>query len=150
MKRFFSILPNVALLTIAAALFLYGFHRLVVYGAAGGIGDGLRSIGIGASLVVFASIIDFKGKQEMKATNPGFDVLIKLASLAVHITEYFDNIPGGAASAYDAAPFDVAAMRQSLDDADVIAWLQSMDKLALLPKKRSSPPYPPPAPAKKG
>lgn len=84
----------------------------------------------------------------MKATNPDFGVLIKVGSLAVHIAEFFDNIPGGAASLYEAARFDVSAMRTLLDDAEVIEWLQAMDKLALLPKKRTAPAYPP-APAPK-
>lgn len=71
---------------------------------------------------------------------PPLEVLAKLGSLAVHIEEFLDNIPGGAVSLYEDARFDVADMRRLLEDKAVQEWRASMDALALLPKKRTCQP----------
>lgn len=88
--------------------------------------------------------METKTKKEVKRAmqdaaekfQPPLEVLVKLGSLAVHVEEYFDSIPGGAASVYPAAGFDVAAMRTLLNDAGVMEWRARMDSAALLPKKR--------------
>lgn len=65
---------------------------------------------------------------------PDLATLVNLGSLAVHIEEFLDNIPGGGASLYEAARFDVAAIRTSLDQ--IAPWREAMDAAAYLPKKR--------------
>jgi hypothetical protein len=73
-----------------------------------------------------------KAKAEVPPTDavmkPDLDVLVALGSLAVHIEEFL--APGG-------HQFDKVAMEQCLNNPKVKAWLQGMDKLAFLPKKRS-------------
>lgn len=54
-------------------------------------------------------------------------LLVKLGSLAVHVDEYLSP---------DGHPFDLEAIRQILNDAEVTDWLAEMDKLAFLPRKR--------------
>lgn len=58
---------------------------------------------------------------------PSASVLIKLGSIAVHIDEMLS--PKG-------HEFDRPALDTVLYDPEVKEWLASMDKLALLPKKR--------------
>lgn len=58
---------------------------------------------------------------------PSATLLCKLGSLAVHMDEMLS--PGGHS-------FDIEAIRGLLNDVEVREWLKSMDKMALLPKKR--------------
>lgn len=58
---------------------------------------------------------------------PNAGLLCKLGSLVVHVDEAIR--PGG-------HELDVAAMKGILRDPEVIAWLDDMDGLALLPVKR--------------
>jgi hypothetical protein len=69
--------------------------------------------------------------------HPSATVLTHLGSLIVHLEEFLDSIPGGAASLYSAASFDVAAIRSSLNSKEVEEWREGMKRLALLPVKRS-------------
>lgn len=59
---------------------------------------------------------------------PSVSVGVKLASLAVHADELLS--PGGHA-------LDAEAIRGLLDDAEVVAYLDKLRPLALLPVKRS-------------
>lgn len=58
---------------------------------------------------------------------PNLSTLVKLGSIAVHADEALG--PGG-------HHYDLTALRTLLSDPEVVEWLDSMDKLALLPKKR--------------
>lgn len=62
--------------------------------------------------------------------NPSPSLLCKLGSIAVHADEATE--PGG-----HVHHFDVGAIRALLSDAEVGPWLAAMDRLALLPKKRT-------------
>jgi hypothetical protein len=61
---------------------------------------------------------------------PKTTLLVKLGSIAIHVEEMveedFKNIK-----------FDMPAVKSALYDPEVKAWLADMDKLALLPAKRS-------------
>jgi len=67
-------------------------------------------------------------------TTLSLSLLVKLGSVAVHVDEFLSA---------DGHPFDRAALEQLLRDSEVAEWLAAMDKLALLPKKRSAPPEKP-------
>lgn len=58
---------------------------------------------------------------------PSAELLVKLGSLIVHADEAMT--PGGHS-------FDVEAFRGLLQDPEVVAWLEAMQALALLPVKR--------------
>jgi hypothetical protein len=58
---------------------------------------------------------------------PGAGLLCKLGSLAVHVDEALS------ANGHD---LDIQACRGILKDPEVIAWLDGMDGMALLPVKR--------------
>lgn len=58
---------------------------------------------------------------------PTATLLIKLGSLAVHAEEFLS--PNG-------HPFDRTSVYMLLNDPEVAEWLQQMDKMAFLPKKR--------------
>lgn len=59
--------------------------------------------------------------------NPPITVLIKLGSIAVHADELIS--PKG-------HEFDKIALSSLLSDPELIKWLEEMDKMAFLPKKR--------------
>ena len=61
-----------------------------------------------------------------RLTELDLTLLVKLGSIAVHADEL--TSPGG----HD---FDRVAMRQLIEDPDVVAWVKAMG--ALLPRKRS-------------
>lgn len=58
---------------------------------------------------------------------PSATLLIKLGSLVVHADEFHSS---------DGHKFDKVAFDQLLKDPEVVAWMQAMDKMAFLPKKR--------------
>jgi hypothetical protein len=62
--------------------------------------------------------------------NPSVALLAKLGSILVHVEEYLSP---------DGSPFDRAAIDAGLNDAELRAWLAGMDRLTLVPKKRSKP-----------
>lgn len=62
------------------------------------------------------------------ALKPSAQLLIKLGSLVVHYQEL--TSPGG-------HPFDQDAINTILADPEVKAWFAEMDRLVLLPKKRT-------------
>lgn len=66
-------------------------------------------------------------KPQPDAFRPSVSVLVKLGSIAVHVDEMLSP---------DGHSFDRTALEQLLIDPDVKAWLESMDKLAMIPKKR--------------
>lgn len=59
---------------------------------------------------------------------PSTSLLVKLGSIAVHTQELM--APGR-------HEYDISALGTLFQDADVIEWIASMDKMAFLPKKRS-------------
>ena len=63
----------------------------------------------------------------MKALKPTPMLLCKLGSIAVHADEMLSA---------DGHEFDRVALMQLMADADVKAWLQEMDDMAMIPKKR--------------
>lgn len=63
-----------------------------------------------------------------EALNPPASVLCKLGSIAVHAEEMMSD---------DGHAFDRHAIQSLLDDREVKAWLAEMDRLALLPVKRT-------------
>lgn len=63
--------------------------------------------------------------------SPDVRTLAKIGSLLVHVQEAMEE--GG-------HWFDVAAVKSLLNEPDVREWIVAMDKLALLPKKRSASP----------
>jgi hypothetical protein len=65
---------------------------------------------------------------KMSALNPPPHVLAILGSIVTHIQEW-DSASGH--------PFDIHAIRALLEDGDLKRWLAEMDKLAMIPKKRS-------------
>ena len=65
------------------------------------------------------------------ALKPGASLLVKLGSIAVHVEELIS--PAG-------HEFDKAAIQTLLNDVEVKSWLEEMDALAFLPKKRNAPP----------
>lgn len=58
---------------------------------------------------------------------PTVTLLVKLGSLLVHVEEGIS--PQG-------HPFDACAVNGLLNDPEVVAWKEQMDKMAFLPKKR--------------
>lgn len=62
--------------------------------------------------------------------NPNTTLLCKLGSIVRHAQEL--TSPGG-------HEFDAIALSNLLDEADVVAWMQDMDRLALLPVLRTTP-----------
>lgn len=65
----------------------------------------------------------------MDIKQPSMQLLIKLGSLIVHYEEYISN---------KGHQFDKIAIDSLRQDAEVIEWMDEMDKLALLPQKRES------------
>lgn len=65
----------------------------------------------------------------MNAEEPPFSVLIKLGSIIRHFEE---------GTGPDGHEFDLGTAKSLMEDAEVREWLGAMDKLALLPVKRSS------------
>lgn len=59
---------------------------------------------------------------------PDAGLLCKIGSVVVHAEEAIS--PGG-------STFDVEAIKSLLSDPAVRSWLEAMDAMALLPKKRS-------------
>lgn len=66
----------------------------------------------------------------MNELAPPVTVLVKLGSIAVHADEMLS--PGG----HD---FDRVALHGLLSDPEVVEWLAGMDRMAMVPKKRSAP-----------
>jgi hypothetical protein len=64
-----------------------------------------------------------------EALNPPTTLLIKLGSLIVHLQEW--SSPG----AHD---FDKVSIDTLLSDPEVVAWLETMDRAAFLPKRRDA------------
>ena len=60
-------------------------------------------------------------------TNLTPSLLTKLGSVVVHIEEFFST---------EGKPVDKAAIESLIDDNEIQSWLEEMDKLSLLPKKR--------------
>jgi hypothetical protein len=58
---------------------------------------------------------------------PPVTVLIKLGSIAVHTDEY---------TGPDGHPYDLTVIKGLLDDPEIKEWIELMDKMAFLPKKR--------------
>lgn len=65
---------------------------------------------------------------EEDVLKPELDILVKLGSLAVHVEEMFSP---------NSHLFDKRAIETILQDEKLQNWLQSMNKLALLPVKRN-------------
>jgi hypothetical protein len=61
---------------------------------------------------------------------PSPALLCKLGSIVVHADE-------GTSS--ERHHFDLIALKELLFDQEVVAWLNAMDKLAMIPQKRRSP-----------
>ena len=59
---------------------------------------------------------------------PPAGVLIKIGSALIHAQEFLE--PGG-------HPFDKQTFDTLMADVEVVAWVEEMNALALLPKKRS-------------
>lgn len=59
---------------------------------------------------------------------PDLPVLIALASIAVHVDEF--TTPG------QGHPFDLEAIKSLLSDPALKSWMEKMDSMAFLPKKR--------------
>lgn len=59
---------------------------------------------------------------------PQVTLLVKLGSIAVHADEFLS--PGG-------HEFDHVALHLLLRDPEVVEWLAEMDRMAMVPKKRS-------------
>jgi len=66
-------------------------------------------------------------KAKADPLKPSATLLCKLGSIVVHVDEMLS--PGGHG-------FDIEAIRGLLKDVEVAEWLKSMDKMAMLPKKR--------------
>ena len=64
---------------------------------------------------------------------PSESCAIKLASLVRHADELIDAIHSGDDHGAD---FDIASIRSLLSDHEVMAYMISLDRLALLPVKR--------------
>lgn len=64
----------------------------------------------------------------MNELAPPVTVLVKLGSIAVHADEMLS--PGG----HD---FDRVALQGLLADPEILEWLKGMDRMAMIPKKRS-------------
>lgn len=64
----------------------------------------------------------------MNPLQPSASLLCKLGSIAVHAEEMVS--PTGHA-------FDKQAMETLLQDTEVLLWIAQMDKMAMLPKKRT-------------
>lgn len=60
---------------------------------------------------------------------PSSSLLVKLGSIVVHAEEL---------TSPDGHEFDVAALQGLYQDPEVKEWLEQMDKMALLPKKRNN------------
>lgn len=58
---------------------------------------------------------------------PPITTLVKLGSIAVHVDEMLS--PKG-------HQFDRIALEQLTKDPEVTAWIEAMDKMAMIPKKR--------------
>jgi hypothetical protein len=58
---------------------------------------------------------------------PSAVLLAKLGSIAVHAEEMLSS---------SGHTFDQVALKTLLDDAEVKAWIEEMDRLAMVPKKR--------------
>jgi hypothetical protein len=59
--------------------------------------------------------------------NPGLTLLCLLGSIIVHADEYLSA---------DGHPYDLQEFKNLMQDPEVKEWLDAMNKLALLPKKR--------------
>lgn len=68
-----------------------------------------------------------KNKPDPDCLNPSPALLAKLGSIIVHVEE---GVSG------KGHHFDFVAIQSLMADTEVKEWLQSMDKMALLPKKR--------------
>lgn len=64
----------------------------------------------------------------MNPLQPNAQLLVKLGSIAVHAEEMISPTGHG---------FDKIAMQQLLNDPQVTEWMAAMDKMAMLPKKRT-------------
>jgi hypothetical protein len=64
----------------------------------------------------------------MDPLRPSTSLLCKLGSIIIHSQEK-DSETGHV--------FDACALRELYDDSEVVEWLQAMDKLAMLPRKRT-------------
>lgn len=60
--------------------------------------------------------------------NPTPALLCKLGSIVVHIEEAYST---------EGHAFDMSAVSALLHDPEVTEWLDAMDKMAMLPKKRN-------------
>jgi hypothetical protein len=65
-------------------------------------------------------------KDPLKDLSPA--LLVKLASVAVHVDEYLSE---------NGHEFDKAVLRQLLEDFEVETWLEGMRRLGFLPVKRN-------------
>ena len=63
-----------------------------------------------------------------EAFKPSVPLLVKLGSIAVHADEF---------TSPHSHQFDLTALRQLLDDPEVVEWLATMTKGAFLPVKRN-------------
>jgi hypothetical protein len=59
--------------------------------------------------------------------HPDPTVLVKLGSIAVHISEALSE---------KGHPLDAYALKSLIEDPEIKEWLKGMDKLAMLPVKR--------------
>lgn len=66
----------------------------------------------------------------MKELAPPVTVLVKLGSIAVHVDEMLSS---------DGHAFDRIALQGLLTDPEIVEWLAGMDRMAMVPKKRSAP-----------
>ncbi len=62
------------------------------------------------------------------ALKPPMSLLCKLGSVVVHAEEFLSG---------DTHQFDLLALKQLIEDSEVKEWIEKMNQMALLPKKRS-------------
>jgi hypothetical protein len=67
-------------------------------------------------------------RKEPAQLKPSLSLLVKLGSIAVHADELLS---------LEAHEFDRIALEQLVNDTEVRQWVASMERLALLPVKRS-------------
>jgi hypothetical protein len=78
---------------------------------------------------VTKKILKLKAAPSLESlTNLPLTLAVKLGSIAVHVDEFLS--PHG-------HEFDKHALRTLIEDGEVKAWLQQMDALAMIPKKRT-------------
>jgi len=66
-------------------------------------------------------------RKQPECLTPSMSLLVKLGSIAVHTGEMLST---------SGHVFDLTVLQNALKDPEVSAWIEEMNKLALLPEKR--------------